>query len=73
MFNRKKKRNRKGDISQIIIALVFVIICLISVPLFKSMSNSNSTNAKNSNNTYNNFATDSDDFASGSASLDDPF
>lgn len=67
------KRNRRGDISTIIIALVFVFICLVSVPLFKSLSNSNSSNAKTSNETYNTFASDSDSFTNGGASLEDPF
>lgn len=67
-----KKRKRKGDLSSIIIALVFVFICLIAIPLFKTFANSNADSANKSNTTYTTFA-DESNTASQSPSLMEPY
>lgn len=54
-----KKKQRKGDLSTIIITLVFVFICLIAIPLFKTFANSNADSANKSNTTYTTFADES--------------
>ena len=66
------KKQRKGDLSTIIITLVFVFICLIAIPLFKTFANSNADSANKSNTTYTTFAGDSDT-ASQDPSLAEPY
>lgn len=59
-MNNKKikinKKNRKGGLSTIIISLVLVLIVLVSIPIFKGLSNSNVNQANKANAQYVEFA-----------------
>lgn len=73
MTNKKRILNKKGDISAILVALVFVVIALIAIPAFKSMQNKNSESSKKSETQYNTFITETDTFINGGASTEKPF
>lgn len=69
---KKNFLRRKGDISGIIVALIFVVICLVIIPAFKSLQNSNTSNAKKAESTYSTFVSGSLS-SSVDASLENPY
>ena len=57
-----KKNKKRGGIATIIITIVFVVITLVSIPMFKSLSNSNSDAASKSDSMFTNFVNDTQTF-----------
>lgn len=55
---KNKLRNHRGGIDSIIIALVLIIFVLVSIPMFKGVSNSNVKSASSSVSTFNKFSSD---------------
>lgn len=68
-----KAKKRKDGIPYLVLTIVFLVICLISIPVFKTITNSNATNANASNTTYNTFSSDSDSFTNAGPSVENPY
>ena len=58
----RKKMNRKGGIETIIVTIVLIVLCLVAIPMFKSLSNSNSNAATKSDSMYTNFVDTTQEF-----------
>lgn len=56
MRKNLKKKQRKGGMATIIITLVLVIVALVSIPIWKGLSNSNINQANKANAQYIDFA-----------------
>lgn len=68
-----KGKKRKDGIPYLVITIVFLVFCLVAVPVFKTISNSNATNANAANTSYNTFSSESDTFTNAGPSVENPY
>lgn len=66
---------RKGNISTIIISIILIVLVLVSVPLFKTLTNSNAKTSKETIKTQQNIQEESHNFLNNNlnGSSDTPF